>query len=36
MDLEKINSKMRIYGIIKNCSAVMLTRLYLPEWQKIL
>lgn len=36
MDLEKINSKMRIYGIIKNCLAVMLTRLYLPEWQKIL
>ena len=26
--------KMRIYGIIRNNSAVILTRLYLPEWQK--
>lgn len=35
-NLKKINSKMRSRGIIKNDSAVMLTRLYLPEWQKIL
>lgn len=33
---KKINSKMRIYGIIRNSPAVMLTWLYLPEWQKIL